>query len=131
MKGYHVNIEEKTLENKSFRKVEYTGKYMQMVLMTLKPGESIGMETHGNDQFFRFENGTGKVVIDGNEYDVEDGSGVIVPASAKHNVTNTSSKDDLHLYTIYAVPHHKDGVEHTTKALADASSEEFDGVTSE
>lgn len=131
MKGYHKNIEDATLNNTDFRRVDYTAHYMQMVLMRLKPGESIGLETHGNDQFFRFEQGKGKVVIDDNRYDVQDGSGVIVPAGAKHNVTNTSTKDDLKLYTIYAGPHHRDGVAFAIKNAADASTEEYDGKTTE
>ncbi len=131
MKGFHVNIEDETVQNESFRKVVYTGPYMQLVYMTLKPGEAIGMETHGNDQFFRFEKGTGEVVIDDNTYEVEDGSGVVVPAGAKHNVINTSDSESLHLYTIYAPPHHEDGIEFATKAEAEASDEEFDGKTTE
>lgn len=133
MQGFHVNIEEETVKNKSFRKVVYTSRYMQLVYMCLKPGESIGLETHGNDQFFRFEKGEGEVVIDGSQYHVEDGSGVVVPAGSKHNVTNTSETDELQLYTIYAVPHHQKDVEHVTKAEAEAeaSHEEFDGITSE
>lgn len=130
-KGFHVNIEEETIQNELYRKVVYTAPYLQLVYMRLKPGEAIGMETHGNDQFFRFEKGAGEVVIDDNTYKVEDGSGVVVPAGSKHNVTNTSTVDDLHLYTIYAGPHHKDGIEFATKAAADASTEEFDGKTTE
>ncbi len=130
MKGFHVNIEEATKRNKSFRKVVRTQHYMQLVYMYLKPGESIGLETHGNDQFFRIEAGSGEVVIDGNTYKITDGSGVIVPAGAKHNVTNTSKVEGLHLYTIYAVPHHLDGVHFKTKAEADKSMEEYDGNTS-
>lgn len=131
MKGYHANIEEETTANADFRRVLYTGAYTQLVLMSLKPKESIGMEVHGNDQFFRFESGQGKVVVDDNEYIVKDGDCVIVPAGAKHNVTNTSTVDDLKLYTIYSPPHHKDGTLHKTKAAADSSDEEFDGVASE
>lgn len=131
MKGFHVNIEQATIRNKSFRKVVHTQHYMQLVYMYLKPNESIGMEVHGNDQFFRIEKGNGEVVIDGNKYKVEDGSGVIVPAGAKHNVTNTSTVDGLHLYTIYATPHHHKGVHFKTKAEAEKSSEEYDGKTAE
>lgn len=89
------------------------------------------METHGNDQFFRIEQGQGEVVIDGNRYKVKDGSEVIVPAGAKHNVTNTSASEGLHLYTIYAMPHHHKGVHFKTKAAASKSPEEFDGKTAE
>lgn len=131
MKGYVQNIEEQTLANNSFRKVVYTAPYMQLVLMSLQPGEEIGLEVHGNDQFFRFEQGTGKVLIDNNEYDVEDDFGVVVPSGAQHNVINTSNTEALKLYTIYAVPHHQDGIEFATKAEAEASNEEFDGKTSE
>jgi len=131
MKGFHVNIEEATKRNKSFRKVVRTQHYMQLVYMYLKPGESIGLETHGNDQFFRVEKGSGEAIIDGNTYKVADGSGVIVPAGAKHNVTNTSKTDGFHLYTIYAVPHHHKGVHFKTKAEADKSPEEYDGKTAE
>jgi len=131
MKGYVQSIEQITVKNDYFRKVVYTGPYMQLVLMSLKPGEDIGLETHGNDQFFRFEQGTGTVLIDGTPHDVHDGSGVIVPAGAKHNIVNTSKDSALKLYTIYAVPHHKDGVAFVTKAEAEASDEAFDGQTSE
>ncbi|OGY18491.1 MAG: cupin [Candidatus Chisholmbacteria bacterium RIFCSPLOWO2_01_FULL_50_28] len=132
MKGYHDNIEKMTLENSGFRKVVYTAKHSQLVLMSLKPGEEIGEEVHGDgDQFFRFEKGSGKVVIDGTEYTVGDGDAVVVPAGARHNVMNTSATVDLKLYTIYSPPHHRDGVVHPTKAEAEADSEHFDGKTTE
>jgi len=132
MKGFKANIEEETLGNDNFRKVLYTSKHSQLVLMSLKPNEEIGMEIHNeNDQFFRFESGKGRVVIDGNEYEVEDGSAVVVPAGAEHNVLNTSSSDFLKIYTIYSPPHHKDGIVRQTKEEAEANDEEFDGVTSE
>ena len=132
MKGFKNNIEKLTTENNDFRHVLYTGKHSQLVLMTLKPLEDIGMEVHpDNDQFFRFEAGTGKVIIDGNEYDVTDGDAVVVPAGAEHNVINTSSMDPLKLYTIYSPAHHKDGVVRATKEEAQADSPEFDGVTTE
>src|ERR1035437_9202110 len=134
MKGFNTNIEKETLENTNFRKVLYTGKHSQLVLMTLKPNEEIGMEVHAdNDQFFRFEKGTGKVIIDGNEYEVTDGSAVIVPSGAQHNVINISATDELKLYTIYSPAHHKDGIVMPTKAEAEdpANAEEFDGVTTE
>ena len=100
--------------------------------MSLKPGEEIGEEVHGDgDQFFRFEKGSGKVVIDGTEYTVGDGDAVVVPAGARHNVMNTSATVDLKLYTIYSPPHHRDGVVHPTKAEAEADSEHFDGKTTE
>ena len=132
MKGYNANIEQETLENENFRKVLYTASHSQLVLMSLKPGEDIGMEVHeDNDQFFRFEKGEGKCIIDGNEYKVSDGSAVVVPAGAEHNVINTSQTESLKLYTIYSPAHHKDGVVKATKAEAEADSPEFDGVTTE
>jgi mannose-6-phosphate isomerase-like protein (cupin superfamily) len=132
MKGFVQNIEESTLENNNFRKVLYTGKHSQLVLMTLKPNEEIGMEVHpDNDQFFRFEKGTGKVIIDGHNYDVSDGFAVVVPAGAQHNVINASASQPLSLYTIYSPAHHKDGIVRATKADAVAQEAEFDGVTTE
>ncbi len=132
MRGYHGDIEKLTVENMNFREVLYTGSHMQLVLMSLKPGEEIGAEVHSeNDQFFRFEAGEGKVIIDDNEYRVVDGSAVIVPAGAHHNVINTSDSEKLKLYTLYAPPHHKDGIVRATKEEADANDEDFDGVTTE
>lgn len=132
MKGFCDNIEKSTLENDNFRKVLYTGKHSQLVLMSLKPSEDIGMETHEeNDQFFRFESGTGKVVIDGNEYEVSDGSAVVVPMGAEHNVINSLDSEPLKLYTIYSPAHHQDGVIRATKEEAEADSPEFDGKTTE
>jgi len=132
MKGFFGHIEKDTLENENFRKVLYTGKHCQLVLMGLQPNEEIGMEVHpDNDQFFRFETGTGKVIIDGNEYNVTDGDAIIVPAGTEHNVMNTSDSEPLKLYTIYAPPHHQDGVVRATKAEAELDSPEFDGKTTE
>jgi mannose-6-phosphate isomerase-like protein (cupin superfamily) len=132
MKGFNANIEKKTLENSNFRKVLYTGKHSQLLLMSLKPMEEIGMEVHpDNDQFFRFEKGRGKCIIDGNEYMVEDGSAIVVPAGADHNVINTSGSDDLKLYTIYSPAHHKDGIVRATKEEAEANEAEFEGITTE
>lgn len=131
-KGYKGNIEKLTLENKNFRHVLYTAKHCQLVLMSLNPGEEIGMEVHNSgDQFFRFEKGTGKVIIDETEYLVEDGDAVIVPEGAKHNVINTSQTEKLKLYTIYAPPHHKDGILRKTKEEAVTNAPEFDGTTTE
>lgn len=131
-KGYYGNIEKLTLANENFRQVLYTAEHCQLVLMSLLPGEEIGLETHaGNDQFLRFEKGEGKVLIDETEYVVGDGDSVIVPAGSKHNVINTSSTDDLKLYTIYAPAHHKDGMVRATRALAIADDPEFDGKTTE
>ena len=132
MKGFNTNIEKDTLENKDFRRVLYTGKHSQLVLMSLQPREEIGMEVHpDNDQFFRFEKGQGKCIIDGNEYALADGSVIVVPAGAQHNIINTSATQELKLYTIYSPPHHKDGVVRRTKAEAEADSPEFGGVTTE
>lgn len=132
MKGFNANIEKETLENKNFRKVLYTGKHSQLVLMSLKPNEEIGTEVHtDNDQFFRFEKGQGKCIIDGNEYVLGDGSVIIVPAGAQHNIINTSMTDDLKLYTIYSPAHHKDGVVRATKEEAEKDGPEFDGKTTE
>lgn len=132
MKGYCADIEDLTLENTNFRQVLYTGHHSQLVLMTLKPGEEIGMEVHTDtDQFFRFEEGEGKVIIDEVEYAVKDGAAIIVPAGARHNVINTSDTEDLKLYTIYSPAHHQDGVIRATKSDAEADSPEFDGNTTE
>lgn len=132
MKGFNANIEKETLENKNFRKVLYTSKHSQLVLMSLIPNEEIGMEVHkDNDQFFRFEKGNGKVIIDGNEYKVGDGSAIVVPAGAKHNVINMSGSEDLKLYTIYSPAHHKDGIIRKTKKDAEVNEAEFDGKTTE
>jgi len=132
MKGFCGDIEKDTLENGNFRKVLYTGKHSQLVLMSLKPKEEIGMEVHNeNDQFFRFEKGEGKVIIDGNEYAVKDGTAIVVPSGAQHNVINVSETEDLKLYTIYSPAHHQDGIVRTTKEEAMANEAEFDGKTTE
>jgi mannose-6-phosphate isomerase-like protein (cupin superfamily) len=132
MKGYFANIEKSTLENKNFRQVLYTSKHSQLVLMSLAPNEEIGMEVHeDNDQFFRFEKGQGKCIIDGNEYALTDGVAIVVPAGAQHNIINTSATEELKLYTIYSPAHHKDGIVRATKAEAVAQEAEFDGKTTE
>lgn len=132
MNGFNGNIEQLSINNTNFRQVLYTSKHAQLVLMSLKPGEEIGEEIHNeNDQFFRFEAGQGLVQIDGNEYDVSDGSAVIVPSGARHNVINISDTEDLKLYTIYMPPHHKDGIVRVTRDEAMANEEDFDGVTTE
>ncbi len=132
MKGFSQNIERMTLENENFRKVVYTAKHSQLVLMNLEPGEEIGMEVHpDNDQFFRFEHGQGKVIIDGAEHQVKDGVAVIVPAGAHHNVVNTSPNEPLKMYTIYSPAHHRDGIVHETRQAAVSDNEEFDGKTTE
>jgi len=131
-KGYVTSIEKDTRKNSDFRRVLYTGKNCQLVLMSLKPLEEIGMEVHKDrDQFFRFEEGEGKVIIDGVEHHVKDGDAVIVPAGAQHNVVNTSKKSELKLYTIYSPPEHQDKVIRHTKADAMASPEEYDGKPTE
>lgn len=132
MKGFFSNIEKDTLENSNFRKVLYTGKNSQLVLMSLKPLEEIGMEIHpNNDQFFRFEKGQGKGLIDGNEYEISDGVAIVVPAGAEHNIINLSETEEMKLYTIYSPAHHKDGIVRATKAEAEADGPEYDGVTTE
>ncbi|HBP01380.1 MAG: hypothetical protein UY41_C0011G0033 [Candidatus Moranbacteria bacterium GW2011_GWE1_49_15] len=132
MKGFRSNIEKDTLENGNFRKVLYTGKNSQLVLMSLAPGEDIGMEVHPeNDQFFRFESGQGKCVIDGNEYELSDGVAVVVPAGAEHNIINVSDSEPLKMYTIYSPAHHKDGIVRATKKEAEENEADFDGVTTE
>ena len=132
MKGFNANIEEETRENEYFRKVLYTAEHSQLVLMSLEPNEEIGLETHkDNDQFFRFEKGEGKVLIDGHEYKVTDGSAIIIPAGAEHNVINVSDSERLKMYTIYSPAHHADGTVHKTKAEAMANEEEFHGDTTE
>lgn len=131
MKGYFVHMEDETIKNDNFRKVLYTAHYSQLVLMSLKPGEDIGMETHASDQFFRFEKGEGEVIIDGNKYKVKDGDSVIVPGGSQHNVTNTSKTESMKLYTVYSQPNHKDGAVAKTKAKAEGMKEVFDGKTTE
>jgi len=132
MKGFSTNIEKETLENENFRRVLYTGKNSQLVLMSLKHKEEIGMEVHPeNDQFFRFEKGRGEVVIDDNRYEVEDGSAIVVPAGAQHNVINVSKTEDLKLYTIYSPAHHQDRIVRKTKEEAEKNEAEFDGKTTE
>ena len=131
MKGYVDNIENLTKENDNFRKVLYTAKHSQLVLMSLKPGEDIGAEVHEElDQFFRVDAGKGKVVLDGVEHEIEDGFAAVVPAGMNHNVVNTGD-EPLKLYTVYSPPEHRDGVTHVTKDDATADEEHFDGTTSE
>ena len=131
MKGFVDDIEKLTEENTDFRRVLYTGQNMQLVLMSLKPGEEIGEEVHDDrDQFFRIEMGKGEVLIDGKRHAVEADDAIIVPAGARHNVVNKGT-EPLRLYTLYAPPEHKDGTVHVTKAEADAHEEHFDGKTTE
>lgn len=131
-KGYVVHLEKETKSNKLFRRVLYTGAHSQLVLMSVKPKDELGMEVHkDNDQFFRIDSGEGKVVISGIEHAVRDGDGIIVPAGTQHNVINTSAVEDLRLYTIYSPPHHKDGTVHHTKEESMTDEEEFDGKQTE
>ena len=131
MKGFVRNIEESTVENSDFRRVLYTGAQMQLVLMALQPGEEIGEEVHDDrDQFFRVEKGEGEVSIDGHKTSVRSETAIVVPAGARHNVSNTGT-EPLKLYTLYAPPEHVDGTVHVTKADAQASEEHFDGKTTE
>ena len=119
MAGYVTDIERRTLDNEYFRDVLFTGPHSQLVVMSLRPGEEIGMETHDDvDQFIRFEAGQGKVVLNGKEHAVEDGSAVVIPAGTEHNVVNTSKSEALKLYSIYTPPEHPDGTVHKTKAEA-------------
>jgi mannose-6-phosphate isomerase-like protein (cupin superfamily) len=131
-RGYAVDLEKVTKRNANFRRVLYTAEHSQLVLMSLKPKEEIGAEIHkGIDQFFRFEYGRGAVVINGVKHVVRDGSAVIVPAGAKHNVINTSARLNLRFYTIYSPADHVDHAVHRTKAEAMARDKEFDGRTTE
>lgn len=131
LKGFISNIEKDTVGNKNFRKVLYTGKNSQLVLMSLKPGEDIGEEVHKDtDQFFRVDSGSGKVVINGVSTKVKDGFAIVIPQGAKHNVINTG-KEDLKIYSIYSPPHHADGTIHKTKEEALSDKEHFDGKTTE
>jgi mannose-6-phosphate isomerase-like protein (cupin superfamily) len=129
MKGFVDNIEALTEENEDFRRVLYTGRHLQLVLMALKPGEEIGEEVHEDrDQFFRIEDGNGHVVIDGARHAIEDDDAILVPAGARHNVINTG-RGTLKLYTLYGPPEHRDRVVHATKAAV--REEHFDGKTTE
>ncbi len=131
MKGFVQDIEELTEANKDFRRVLYTGKHLQLVLMALQPGEDIGEEVHADrDQFFRIEAGNGEILIDGNQTPIKGDDAMLVPAGARHNVINTGDKPLL-LYTLYGPPEHKDGIVRATKAEAEASEEHFDGKTTE
>jgi mannose-6-phosphate isomerase-like protein (cupin superfamily) len=119
MAGYVANIEKKSLENKYFREVLYTGPHSQLVVMSIAPGEDIGMETHKNvDQFFRVEAGIGQAILNGKEYNLEDGSAVVIPAGTEHNIINRSKSEPLKVYTIYSPPNHPDGTIHKDKAEA-------------
>jgi mannose-6-phosphate isomerase-like protein (cupin superfamily) len=131
MQGFVDNIEALTEQNDDFRRVLYTGHNLQLVVMTLQPGDEIGMEVHDDrDQFFRIEEGKGQVWIDGKANEVKADDGIIVPQGANHNVVNTG-KEPLRLYTIYGPPEHIDGTVHATAADAEKEHEHFDGKTTE
>jgi mannose-6-phosphate isomerase-like protein (cupin superfamily) len=131
-KWFFTDIEAATLQNNNFRKVLYTGEHTQLVLMTLQPGEDIGEEVHTwTDQFFRFESGTGKCIINETEYSLDAGTAIIVPSWAKHNIINTSNSEVLQMYTLYSPAHHKDWIVRWTKSEAEADAPEFDGKTTE
>lgn len=128
MKGFLINIEEATEENENFRKVLFTSHYSQLVVMSLNPGEEIGEEVHGLDQFIRIEEGNGKVILEGEEYELADDWAVVIPAGTKHNVINSSQDEKLKLYTIYSPPEHKFDV--VQKNKSDVFEEHFDGKVS-
>lgn len=130
MKGFVQNIEDLTVSNDNFRQVLYTAKHSQLVLMSLRAGEEIGAEVHTLDQFFRVEQGTGEVVLDGHRTSIKAGFSIVVPAGANHNIINTG-REPLRLYTVYSPPNHRDGVVHRTRADAETDSEHFDGKTTE
>jgi mannose-6-phosphate isomerase-like protein (cupin superfamily) len=131
MRGYVTDIESDTLENEDFRRVLYTAKNMQLVLMSLRGKEEIGEEVHELDQFIRVEAGQGIAILDGAAHRLSDGSAVIIPAGTRHNVINASDTEDLKLYTLYGPPEHRDGTIHRTKSDALANEEHFDGKTTE
>ncbi len=121
MSGYSINIEERALAGNNFREVLYTTKRSQLVIMTLQPGEEIGMEHHeGHDQFIRVEEGEGVAILDGEKHALSDGVAVVIPAGTEHNVINTSTTAPMRLYTLYTPPEHPDGIVHKDKAEADA-----------
>ncbi|MBU1033920.1 cupin domain-containing protein [Patescibacteria group bacterium] len=124
MSGFFVKLEEETLANTNFRKVLFTAPHSQLVLMSLKPSEDIGMEVHeDNDQFIRIDAGHGQAIIDGEVFDLADGSAVVIPAGSQHNIINLSETEDLKLYTVYSPAHHPEGTIHVTKAEAMAAEE--------
>lgn len=132
MRGFVVDIEKLSKDNQNFRRVLYTTKRSQLVVMSLKPGEEIGEEVHPDrDQFFRIEAGRGKAVIDGQGHELTDGSAVVVPAGARHNIINTSPEQELKFYTIYSPPEHRRQVIHPTKEDALRDTEHFDGEVDE
>lgn len=132
MEGFITNIEQATLKNTDFRRVLYTAKHCQLVLMSIRPGEEIGEETHTLDQFIRIEKGSALAILDDVKHEMHDDDAVVIPAGTKHNIVNTSKTDELKLYTIYSPPEHVDGRIHATKADAlKDTADEFDGKTTE
>lgn len=131
MKGYVINIGKTAEENNNFRKVLYTARYSQLVVMSLRPGEDIGEEVHDLDQFLRVEHGEGKAVLNGVEYLLQSGSAIMVPAGTNHNIINTAPDKAMKLYTIYSPPNHRNGVIHNSKEDATLDNEHFDGKTTE
>jgi mannose-6-phosphate isomerase-like protein (cupin superfamily) len=130
MKGYVRNIEQETLVNENFRKVLYTAKYSQLVVMSILPQEDIGVEVHKLDQFIRIESGQGQAILDGVVHEIADDFAIVIPAGTEHNIINTSSSETMKLYTVYSPPEHRHDVIHHTKAES-AVEEHFDGVTTE
>jgi len=131
MHGHIIDLEQEAKTNQDFRRVVYTAHHSQLVLMSLKPGEEIGMETHpDNDQFLRLDAGEGKVILDGAEYPIKNGYGIVIPAGTEHNIIN-SGTEPMKLYTLYSPPHHEDGIVRQTKDQAETVPEEFNGETSE
>ena len=125
MSGFSINLEQKTLAGNNFREVLYTTQRSQLVIMSLQPGEEIGLEKHeGHDQFIRVEAGSGVAILDGEKHVLEDGVAVVIPAGTEHNVINTSDSEPMRLYTLYTPPEHPDGIVHATKAEADAYEEQ-------
>lgn len=131
MKGHIANIEELTKENEDFRRVLYTAHHLQLVLMSLRPGEDVGEEVHELDQFIRVEAGQGQAILDGATHNLEDGTSVVVPAGTMHNIINISPDQPLKLYTLYGPPEHKDGIVHSTKPTQEDPNDHFDGKTTE
>ena len=129
--GYITNIEKDSLDNKNFRKVLYTAKNSQLVVMSLLPKEEIGEEVHQLDQFIRVESGQGKTILNDVEYELANGFAIVVPAGTKHNIINTSETEEMKLYTVYSPPNHKDGTIHATKEIVETNWEYFDGKTTE
>ena len=131
MKGYITNIEKDSLENENFRKVLYTGKNSQLVLMAIEPRDDIGEEVHKLDQFIRVEAGRGLAILDGVKHEISDGSAIVIPAGTMHNIINSSETEKLKLYSVYSPPEHKDGTIHKTKNEAENNKKHFDGETTE